>query len=138
HFNGYCSKTSKKLKLSISNYFQSYEHEKDLDSILNILYAHMKKNAPHPQFSSDFKKRIKQKRMFLMKQTGMFIATGALAGVYQAIESGNIGMIGEYCILGAAGAIIIVIVTTAGVIIKPLLRHLCVDKSNRLRHPVFI
>ena len=104
----------------IKSYFSGKEYEEDLDSIIEALYAHTNER-PSFNFSSDFKERIKQKKEFLVNQAAKLIFAGALSGAWGAVQSGNVGMIGEYILVGASGAVLIIVVTTGSVIVKRVL-----------------
>ncbi len=119
-FGNSCSESYSNIAAKLSNYFESKSYEEDLDSIIEALYAHTKKR-PDLNISTDFKKRVNQKKDFLFGQAFKLVGAGALSGAWAAIESGNLPMVGEYALIGAAGAVIIIVVTVSGIIIKRVL-----------------
>lgn len=116
-FGDYCVNTYNEAKLNLSQYFESKDFEKDLDLIIEALYVHTKKR---PDFDSveSFNDRIGLKKDFLINQAGKFVIGGALSGAWAAIKTGNIPMTGEYMLVGASGAAVIIVVTVTGVVVK--------------------
>ncbi|MBT3979734.1 MAG: hypothetical protein HOE90_00195 [Bacteriovoracaceae bacterium] len=116
----FCVESYESFKSQITSYFKSNEYEDDLDSIIKALYSHTNK-MPDFKFSDDYKERVRQKRDFLTGQAAKLVLAGALSGTWAAIKSGNFVNIGEYTIVGAGGAVLIVVVTVAGIVVKRVL-----------------
>jgi hypothetical protein len=117
HAGDFCVDSYNGMKLSISSYFESKDYEEDLDSIIDSLHSHMKK-TPNFNFSEDLKERLSQKKSYLLKQAGLMVGGSALTGAWAALESGNPAMVGEYALIGATGAVVIIVVTVSGIVFK--------------------
>lgn len=104
------------LKSKADFYFKSKSYEEDLNSIIKLLHVHTQ-NIPDFNFH-ELEERVQAKKEYLMNQAGKFLIAGALKGATTAISRGHISMIGEYTIIGIAGALIIIIFTVSGVMIR--------------------
>lgn len=113
----FCSESYFELKSKINTYFESKSYEEDLDAIIEGLHAHTDKR-PKFEFSEDLKSRLEEKKKYLLKQAGLFVGGSALTGAWAAIEQGNFAMIGEYSLIGACGAVIVIVITASGVFLK--------------------
>ncbi|MGE3610165.1 MAG: hypothetical protein AB7I27_11300 [Bacteriovoracaceae bacterium] len=104
------------LKLKANSYFNGEAYEEDLNTIINLIHSH---HYHYPDFESyELEERIKEKKLFLINQATKLILAGAIKGATTAIQKGQLNFVGEYVIIGVAGALFIIVVTVTGVMIR--------------------
>lgn len=111
----------------VREYFKTSSYEEDLDSVINALHAYLKKN-PRPKFSDKFSSRVKEKRNYLLKQAGLFIGAGALLNIIEPLKMGEFdpNVLAMHALKGAGEAILVIIITVSGVIVKRILNGVTV------------
>ena len=109
YINHFCAKLKNKV-------IQNFNDEEILDELIKILHVHTKKR-PDFKFSRNTKKRLNQKKNYLLKQAVMFISSGMIYGASNGMKSGDPETIILYPLGGGVIAILIIVVVISGVII---------------------
>ena len=126
----YFSKCTKTFRYNLNTYFQSREHEEDLDTIINALYSNTNK-FPDFELPDKFKERVNKKKKILLNQAAKLVGASILNGAWYALQEGNPGMVVEYSVIGAFGAVLIIVFTLSSVLIKRVLGDYEMDLLTR-------
>lgn len=117
------------MKLRINNYFKTNSFESDLNELIELLQKHTKTKADFSSYST-FEERVNAKKTFLKKQALLAILASASAGATKAIHEGRLNQIGEYILITVGLTVLMIVVTSVGIIIKRIINGIEIDPNS--------